>query len=103
MLEGMVEVWLDEVKRHHLERGDRFWFQSNRGHCCSTHRQAGSCSLGEYPTRILLMLLSASETQPQRELLDSRDAKSSSIEAESEAAVIGRIVEGGIRICVEAD
>lgn len=61
-------------------------------------------SPGEYYACILTYaLLSASETKSQRELLDSRDAKSSSIEAESEAAVIGSIVEGGIRICVEAD
>jgi quercetin dioxygenase-like cupin family protein len=32
----MLEVWLDEVEYHHLERGDSFWFESNRGHGCST-------------------------------------------------------------------
>jgi DNA-binding transcriptional MerR regulator/quercetin dioxygenase-like cupin family protein len=32
MLEGTLEVWLDEVECHLLERGDSFWFESNRGH-----------------------------------------------------------------------
>ena len=32
MLEGTLEVWLDEVECHVLERGDSFWFESNRGH-----------------------------------------------------------------------
>jgi len=32
MLEGVLEVWLDEVECHLLEQGDSFWFESNRGH-----------------------------------------------------------------------
>ena len=32
MLEGTLEVWLDEVECHLLEQGDSFWFESNRGH-----------------------------------------------------------------------
>lgn len=32
MLEGRLEVWLDEVECHLLEQGDSFWFESNRGH-----------------------------------------------------------------------
>ena len=32
MLEGTLEVWLDEVECHVLEEGDSFWFESNRGH-----------------------------------------------------------------------
>jgi DNA-binding transcriptional MerR regulator len=32
MLEGTLEVWLDEVECHILEQGDSFWFESNRGH-----------------------------------------------------------------------
>lgn len=32
MLEGSLEVWLDEVECHVLENGDSFWFESNRGH-----------------------------------------------------------------------
>jgi len=32
MLAGTLEVWLDEVECHHLEEGDSFWFESNRGH-----------------------------------------------------------------------
>ena len=32
MLEGTLEVWLDEVECHVLEQGDSFWFESNRGH-----------------------------------------------------------------------
>jgi hypothetical protein len=29
MLEGTLEVWLDEVECHLLEQGDSFWFESN--------------------------------------------------------------------------
>jgi DNA-binding transcriptional MerR regulator len=32
MVEGTLEVWLDEVECHILEQGDSFWFESNRGH-----------------------------------------------------------------------
>ncbi|HVO59977.1 MAG TPA: MerR family transcriptional regulator [Terriglobales bacterium] len=32
MLEGSLEVWLDEVECRVLEQGDSFWFESNRGH-----------------------------------------------------------------------
>lgn len=32
MLEGTLEVWLDEIECHLLEQGDSFWFESNRGH-----------------------------------------------------------------------
>ena len=32
MLEGTLEVWLDEVECHLLQQGDSFWFESNRGH-----------------------------------------------------------------------
>ena len=32
MLEGTLEIWLDEVECHVLEQGDSFWFESNRGH-----------------------------------------------------------------------
>lgn len=32
MLEGTLEVWLDEIECHVLEQGDSFWFESNRGH-----------------------------------------------------------------------
>jgi DNA-binding transcriptional MerR regulator/uncharacterized cupin superfamily protein len=32
MLEGSLEIWLDEVECHVLEQGDSFWFESDRGH-----------------------------------------------------------------------
>jgi len=32
MLEGTLEIWLDEVECHVLQQGDSFWFESNRGH-----------------------------------------------------------------------
>lgn len=32
MLDGSLEVWLDEVDCHVLERGDSFWFESTLGH-----------------------------------------------------------------------
>jgi quercetin dioxygenase-like cupin family protein len=32
MMQGTVEIWLDEVDCHVLEEGDSFWFESNRGH-----------------------------------------------------------------------
>jgi DNA-binding transcriptional MerR regulator/uncharacterized cupin superfamily protein len=32
MLEGTLEIWLDEVECQVLECGDSFWFESNRGH-----------------------------------------------------------------------
>lgn len=32
MLQGTLEVWLDEWERSILRRGDSFWFESTRGH-----------------------------------------------------------------------
>jgi DNA-binding transcriptional MerR regulator/quercetin dioxygenase-like cupin family protein len=32
MLEGTLEIWLDEVECHVIQKGDSFWFESNRGH-----------------------------------------------------------------------
>lgn len=32
MLEGALEMWLDEVECHTLEAGDSFWFESTLGH-----------------------------------------------------------------------
>lgn len=32
MLEGNLEVWLDEIECHALEAGDSFWFESTLGH-----------------------------------------------------------------------
>lgn len=32
MLEGSLEVWLDEIECHTLESGDSFWFESTLGH-----------------------------------------------------------------------
>lgn len=32
MLEGSLELWLDEVECNILDEGDSFWFESNRGH-----------------------------------------------------------------------
>lgn len=32
MLEGELEIWLDEWESHTLKRGDSFWFESNLGH-----------------------------------------------------------------------
>lgn len=32
MLEGTLEIWLDEVECHTLEAGDSFWFESTHGH-----------------------------------------------------------------------
>jgi quercetin dioxygenase-like cupin family protein len=32
MLHGTLELWLDELERNILHRGDSFWFESNRGH-----------------------------------------------------------------------
>lgn len=32
MLDGCLEVWLDEIECHVLERGDSFWFESTLGH-----------------------------------------------------------------------
>jgi len=32
MLEGTLEVWLDEIDCHLLEAGDSFWFESTLGH-----------------------------------------------------------------------
>ncbi len=32
MLEGELEIWLDEWERHILRPGDSFWFESNLGH-----------------------------------------------------------------------
>jgi len=32
MLEGSLEIWLDEIECHTLEAGDSFWFESTLGH-----------------------------------------------------------------------
>lgn len=32
MLEGELEIWLDEMECHTLQPGDSFWFESNLGH-----------------------------------------------------------------------
>lgn len=32
MLEGSLELWLDEIECHALETGDSFWFESSLGH-----------------------------------------------------------------------
>ncbi len=32
MLDGSLEVWLDEIECHVLQRGDSFWFESTLGH-----------------------------------------------------------------------
>ncbi len=32
MLQGELEIWLDEWERHVLRTGDSFWFESNLGH-----------------------------------------------------------------------
>jgi transcriptional regulator with XRE-family HTH domain len=32
MLEGELEIWLDELECHILRPGDSFWFESNLGH-----------------------------------------------------------------------
>lgn len=32
MMEGTLEIWLDEVECHVLRKGDSFWFESHRGH-----------------------------------------------------------------------
>jgi quercetin dioxygenase-like cupin family protein len=32
MLEGTLEIWLDELECYVLRPGDSFWFESNLGH-----------------------------------------------------------------------
>jgi DNA-binding transcriptional MerR regulator/quercetin dioxygenase-like cupin family protein len=32
MMEGMLEIWLDELECHTLKAGDSFWFESTVGH-----------------------------------------------------------------------
>ena len=32
MLQGTLEIWLDELECHVLQEGDSFWFESTRGH-----------------------------------------------------------------------
>jgi DNA-binding transcriptional MerR regulator len=32
MLDGALEVWLDEIECHALQQGDSFWFESTLGH-----------------------------------------------------------------------
>jgi len=52
MLEGTLEVWLDEVECHLLEQGDSFWFESNRGHRWfnPTNKQAAVLWVNTPPT-----------------------------------------------------
>jgi len=32
MLQGGLEIWLDELECDVFHEGDAFWFESNRGH-----------------------------------------------------------------------
>jgi mannose-6-phosphate isomerase-like protein (cupin superfamily) len=32
MLEGTIEIWLDEIECHVRKHGDSFWFESNLHH-----------------------------------------------------------------------
>jgi DNA-binding transcriptional MerR regulator/quercetin dioxygenase-like cupin family protein len=32
MIQGTLEIWLDDMERHLLQVGDSFWFESNLGH-----------------------------------------------------------------------
>jgi uncharacterized cupin superfamily protein len=32
MLEGTIEIWLDEIECHVRKHGDSFWFERNLGH-----------------------------------------------------------------------
>lgn len=52
MLEGTLEVWLDEVECHVLQQGDSFWFESNRGHRWfnPTNKQAAVLWVNTPPT-----------------------------------------------------
>jgi DNA-binding transcriptional MerR regulator/quercetin dioxygenase-like cupin family protein len=52
MLEGALEVWLDEVECHLLQQGDSFWFESNRGHRWfnPTNKQAAVLWVNTPPT-----------------------------------------------------
>ena len=52
MLEGTLEVWLDEVECHVLQQGDSFWFESNRGHRWfnATNKQAAVLWVNTPPT-----------------------------------------------------
>lgn len=37
MLEGSLEIWLDEIECHMLQAGDSFWFESTLGHRWYNH------------------------------------------------------------------
>ena len=52
MLEGTMEIWLDEVERYVLEQGDSFWFESHRGHRWfnPTNKQAAVLWVNTPPT-----------------------------------------------------
>jgi DNA-binding transcriptional MerR regulator/quercetin dioxygenase-like cupin family protein len=52
MLEGTLELWLDEVECHVLQQGDSFWFESNRGHRWfnPTNKQAAVLWVNTPPT-----------------------------------------------------
>jgi len=52
MLEGTLEIWLDEVECYVLQRGDSFWFESNRGHRWfnPTNKQAAVLWVNTPPT-----------------------------------------------------
>ncbi|MFZ0419223.1 MAG: cupin domain-containing protein [Candidatus Sulfotelmatobacter sp.] len=52
ILEGTLEVWLDEVECHRLQQGDSFWFESNRGHRWfnPTNKQAAVLWVNTPPT-----------------------------------------------------
>ena len=52
MLEGDLEIWLDELECHMLHPGDSFWFESTRGHRWfnSTDREAAVLWVNTPPT-----------------------------------------------------
>ncbi len=52
MLQGTLEIWLDELECHVLQEGDSFWFESTRGHRWfnPTEREAALLWINTPPT-----------------------------------------------------
>jgi hypothetical protein len=44
MLQGTLELWLDELERSVLHRGNSFWFESSHGVALDRHQDAGLAS-----------------------------------------------------------
>ena len=101
ILEGSLEVWLDEVECHILQQHDSFWFESNRGHRWFNPSKKPTVILWVNTPPTFYEHQLTLERESQRELLDpgrrKRSAKNS-----HRRSICRAVVQRRKRIDVEA-